>query len=165
MATSNITWNGRPILHEDHKRDLEAHAAIGEFLKKQPQLEAEKLAYEDYKKSHHLQAAAHHLQGMRSSQASGDNESSAKHGAMYALHVKQLGLDPYGPVPPEIQTHVADPKREKIHKFKAHRGDSFLLQPEVSTPKPAAQEPVAKSEEVSMNDFVSELLKTLKDLI
>jgi len=143
MSLNQPTWMGRPIAHEDHKRDLNAHSAINEFLHGMPQADAEQQAYGEYKKQNHAVAAAHHLSGMKASQGAGDLESARKHGAMYALHVKQLGLDPYGPVPSEIQTHVADPKREKLYKFKAHKGDSFLLQNEAP---PATAAPMEKSE-------------------
>lgn len=132
MPLVTPTWFGRPIAHEDHKRDLNAYSAIYEYMHSMPQEEAEARAYSEYKSKQHAQAAAHHLSGMKAAQGAGDMEQARKHGAMYALHVKQLGLDPYGPVPPEIQTHVADPKREKVYKFKAHRGDSFLLQPDAA---------------------------------
>lgn len=133
---SPILWQNRPILHEDHKRDLDANSAIGEFISKIPKLDAENKAYDEYKRKHTQEAAAWHLQGMRSAQSSGDSDAMKKHGAMYSMHVKQLGLDPYGPVPPEIASVVSNPKRDKVYKFKAHRGDSFLLQPDVTFKPP-----------------------------
>jgi hypothetical protein len=122
-------WLNRyPVLHDNHLHDLEAAAAINEFDKKLPRAEAEKLAHANYVSDHHAAAAAHHLSGMKAAQSIGNMEEAKKHGAMYHLHVKALGHDPVGPVPPAVQHHFQhDGEHQKVYKFKAHKGDRFLL--------------------------------------
>lgn len=118
-------WNGKPILHPDHAHDLEFRSAILEFGHKLPRATAEEYAHQEYKKNHHIQAAAHHLRGMKAAQGSGDSEEAHKHGLMYSEHMKSAGLDPMGPVPKEIQEHEQNNNRH--YKFKAHRADLFVL--------------------------------------
>src|SRR4051812_38087824 len=96
-------WMGRPILNEEHGHDLERRAAINEFHRKQPRAEAEQAAHDDYVREHRQKAAAHHLQGMKAAQASGAHEDAKKHWMLYDTHLKALGLDSVGAVPPEIQ--------------------------------------------------------------
>lgn len=126
MGFKGHVWQGRPITSPEDAHDLESRAAVGEFKHRQARPDAEHRAYFEYKQDKHREAAAYHLQGLKAAQAAGSHEEGHKHGMMYQLHMKQLGLDPMGPVPHEIQG-LAD-KQEKFYRFKAHRGDAFLLQ-------------------------------------
>jgi hypothetical protein len=119
-------WNGRKIAKEEDKHDLESRAAVFEFKHRMARPDAEHRAHHEYKQDKHREAAAYHLQGLKAAQASGSQEEGQKHGMLYQLHMKELGLDPMGPVPHEIQG-LAD-KQEKFYRFKAHRADGFLLQ-------------------------------------
>jgi len=120
------SWNGRKIAKDEDKHDLESRAAVFEFKHRMARPDAEHRAHHEYKQDKHREAAAYHLQGLKAAQAAGSHEEGHKHGMMYQLHLKELGLDPMGPVPHEIQG-LAD-KQEKFYRFKAHRGDAFLLQ-------------------------------------
>lgn len=126
-ASQAPDWNGRPILDAEHHTDLEQRASIHEFQDKLPRHEAEEKAHHSYRREHHLQGAAHHLLGMKAAHSMGNLEESKKHGAMYALHAKALGFDPYGEPPPDIRRLAEDPERQKIYRFKAHKSDLFLL--------------------------------------
>lgn len=119
-------WNGRKIAKDEDKHDLESRAAVFEFKNRMARPDAEHRAHHEYKQDKHREAAAYHLQGLKAAQAAGSHEEGHKHGMMYQLHMKELGLDPMGPVPHEIQG-LAD-KQENFYRFKAHRGDAFLLQ-------------------------------------
>lgn len=118
-------WNGRKIAKEEDKHDLESRAAVFEFKHRMARPDAEHRAHFEYQQDKHREAAAYHMQGLKASQGAGSLEEGHKHGMMYQLHMKALGLDPMGPVPHEIQG-LAD-KQEKFYKFKPHRGDNFLL--------------------------------------
>lgn len=119
-------WNGRKIAKDEDKHDLESRAAVYEFKHRMARPDAEHRAHHEYKQDKHREAAAYHMQGLKAAQAAGSHEEGHKHGMMYQLHMKELGLDPMGPVPHEIKG-LAD-KQENFYRFKAHRGDSFLLQ-------------------------------------
>lgn len=123
---STPEWNGRKIAKEEDRHDLENRAALYEFKHRMTRSDAEHRAHHEYRQDKHREAAAHHLQGLKASQAAGDQEEGHKHGLMYQLHMKALGLDPMSAVPKEIQS-LAE-KQEKFYKFRAHRGDVFLLQ-------------------------------------
>lgn len=121
-------WQGRPVSHPDHVVHLEQAAALNEFHHKMPREMAEEKAHRDYRLEQHSRAAAHHLQGMKAAQGSGDMDSARKHGAMYDMHLRQLGHEPVGPVPDSVRAHLDHPDRESIYKFKPHKGDIFLAQ-------------------------------------
>jgi len=66
-------WLGQPIVDPAHVHDLETRAAIHEFGgSRLPRHAAEAQAYRDYIKDQRLVAAAHHLAGMKASQAAWD---------------------------------------------------------------------------------------------
>lgn len=134
-------WLGRPISHVHHATQLEHDAAINEFRDRMPRKQAEDKAYEDYQRTQHIEAAAHHLAGMKTAHASGAMEAARKHGLMYNLHSKALGHEPVGPAHPGVVDHM-NKKPTKLYGFKAHRGDLFALHGEK---KPDA-EAVTKSE-------------------
>ena len=119
------TWNGRKVAKESHIPDLEAKAAQLEFKNRMSKEDAEQRTHHTYKQEQHRLSAAHHLAGLKAAQAAGSHEEGHKHGILYAEHLKQLGLDPMGPVPDEIKSLVE--KQDKFYRFKSHQGDNFLL--------------------------------------
>lgn len=126
MAAEFPEWMGRRIVSKEHVGDLEHSAATHEFQHGHPRHEAERRAYEDYRRQHHLAAAAHHLQGSRSAQGSGDMDEARKHGLAYRLHLQALDMDPFDGVPEEIRA-LADGEAKPRHHFTAHKGDALLL--------------------------------------
>jgi hypothetical protein len=122
------TWYGnRPVLKDSHIDDLETAAAINEFEHGMPRSKAEAAAYDEYIKDHHRKACAHHLRGMRASQASGDIDASRLHGDAYHHHMAALGYDDTEEVPEDIKALVEDEGRPKHYKFKGHPADQLLL--------------------------------------
>ena len=113
------------ISSPDHVNDLETQSAIHEFNHKLPRHEAEKKAYDDYVRDRTLEAAAHHLAGMRAAQGAGDMDAARQHGTMYTLALKQLGHPEVGEVPTEI-TNKMKHEPSKLYRFKGHDSDSFL---------------------------------------
>jgi hypothetical protein len=164
--TERGTWQGHPVLDKEHANHLHLQAAIYEFQHGLSREDAEKRALQEYRAEHHAKAAAHHLHGMRASAAIGNHEAAERHHDFYSLHVKALGLDPMGPVPPEVEKHreQKDPgKREHIYDYKAHDADEYLVQPvtggspplaamqaqaqQAAAAQPQAQQPVQKAEQ------------------
>lgn len=125
-------WKDRKILHPDHAHELEQKTALNEFEHKHPKELAEEKAYESYKRDHHLRAAASHFAGMKAARASGDKEEAKKHQAMYSLHMNELGHDPTGPMPHEIENHLAT-KSEPFYRFQAHPADGLLFKKPLKT--------------------------------
>lgn len=120
-------WQGRPIADPEDVHDLEQRAAIHEFNDKMPRHEAEEHAYVNYVKEKRLEAAAHHLAGMKAAHGTGNMDEARKHGVMYELHLKALGLNPAGPVPPEVSAK-AQRLDDKLYHFKPHAADLYALQ-------------------------------------
>lgn len=118
-------WNGKTIVKPEDAHDLEQRAAIYEFKHRMPREDAEHRAHHEYKKDKHKEAAAYHYYGMKAAQAVADQEEGRKHGVMYSMHMKALGLDSSGPVPNDIKSLAADQSR--FYRFKPHRADAFLL--------------------------------------
>jgi len=140
-------WLGRPIISPEHSQGLELSAAANEFDKGMSRHDAEEKAHNDYVRDQRLRAAAHHLSGIKAAQGSGDFAEAGKHGAMYELHLKALGLDPMGPVPDEVQAKLGEPDRKKIYGFKPHAGDLFAIS-EAQSPAPEQHlEGLGKSED------------------
>lgn len=132
MPNSKTTkmWLDRfPVLDESDMDWLETQAAVHEFgsENKMSREDAESKAHAEYKRKHSAIAAAHHLAGMRA--AAG--EEARKHGMMYALHCKELGCDPSGPVPDEIRAHMDSDEFKHPVKFSAHKADAFIGHQEV----------------------------------
>lgn len=119
-------WMDRPVLNQDHLSDLDQRAAIHEFTHRLPRHEAEEHAYQDYIREQRVQAAGHHLKGMKIAQAAGDQDSARRHHLMYTMHIQALGEDPYGPPPAAVEAH-ANHEPSVGYKFKAHHGDFFAL--------------------------------------
>jgi hypothetical protein len=142
-------WLGRPVLSHEHVQDLETRAAINEFHHKMPRGEAEQHAHEDYVKENRERAAAHHLAGMKAAMATGNHQDARKHWALYDLHLKGLGKDSIGAVPPEIEKRMMDEGSQKpVYKFKAHKGDLYALHQPSKDVAPPEGEPVKKSDKV-----------------
>ena len=138
------SWLGKPIVDAAHVGDLEQRAAINEFHSKMPRSQAEKHAHEDYVKEQREKAAAHHLEGMKASMATANHEDARKHWALYDLHLKALGKESVGSVPPEIEKRMSEEGKKHIYKFKAHKGDLYALH--------QAHEPVAEPMAKAMED-------------
>lgn len=136
------SWLGRPVLDPSHHGDLEQRAAINEFQHKMPRAQAEAKAHEEYVKDHRQRAAAHHLQGMRAAGALGNKDDAHKHWLLYDMHMKALGLESVGPVPPEVQKHTEAQGQKPLYRFKAHKGDVYALQDH----KKSQEQEVQKSE-------------------
>jgi len=119
-------WLGRDILDQDHIHGLERDAALNEFGHKMPRDKAEEKAYEDYVRNKRIAAASHHYRGNKAALSVGDMDSARKHHVMYELHLKALGMDPHGPVPPAVMNHVEE-EPMKLYRFKPHHGDAFAI--------------------------------------
>jgi hypothetical protein len=113
-------------LRDSHAGDLEYDSAIKEFGEGHERPEAERRAYEDYRKKVHSEAAAHHLRGMRAAQASFDMPEAERHGMAYAAHLRALGHEPIDKVPPEVEAYLQQEEVKPQYKFKAHPADSLL---------------------------------------
>jgi hypothetical protein len=124
-------WMGKPISHEDHHGELELAAALNTHALKMPKGEAEAKAYKDYTDKQSKEAAGYHLAKIKEALAAGDKESAKKHGMLYNLHMKNLGLDPMSP-PPDDVLHYSAKAANSEYKFKGHSNDVILgtaLQP------------------------------------
>lgn len=140
-------WLGRPIVSPEHVQDLETRAAINEFHAKMTRHEAEQKAHDDYVKEHRERAAAHHLAGMKAAMATGNHDDARKHWAMYDLHLKALGKESVGAVPPEVEKRMMEDGGDKpVYKFKAHKGDLYALHEPSKDVAPPQGEPVQKAE-------------------
>jgi hypothetical protein len=128
MKKQNSNWNGKAILDPKHADDLEQAAAVHEFKGGLSRQNAEAKAYKDYREDHHRQSAAHHLRGSKAAQGSGDMDEARKHHALYELHMNKLGLDPTKEPPNDIKAHMNAEDKKPAHKFKAHPGDSLVLE-------------------------------------
>lgn len=120
-------WKDKQIADPSHEHDLEQRAALLEFNDKLPKEEAEGKAHAEYKREQHLKAAAKHWSGMKAAKATGDHEEAKKHQTMYTMHLQELGHDPMGPVPKEVEHHMANAKSEPFYSFSAHPADGYLF--------------------------------------
>lgn len=131
-------WLNRfPVSNPEHIQDLESLAAVGEFgPQKMPRHKAEEEAHAFYQTGEREKAMAHHLRGMKVSQAHGDTESSQKHALMYAVHARALGHNPYD-APPSHVAHLArQPSSQMQYSFKPHESDVFAVQDHLASQKP-----------------------------
>lgn len=121
-------WKDKPIVDPSHAHDLEQRTAMKEFNDKLPSAQAEEKAHEEYRREQHLQAAAKHFVGMKSARAAADHEEAKKHHIMYTLHLQQLGMNPSGALPKEVEHYMSDAKQEPFYRFQPHKADGFLFQ-------------------------------------
>jgi hypothetical protein len=141
------SWLGRPILDHGHVMDLETRAAMNEFGHKMPRHEAEQKAHDDYVQEQRERAAAHHLAGLKAAGATGNHEDARKHWALYDMHLKALGKESIGAVPPEIEKRMMEETGQKpIYKFKAHKGDLYALHEPSKDQAPPQGQPIQKAE-------------------
>lgn len=127
-------WLGHPVRDEEHERDLNLRAAVDQFQNGLTREDAEHKAKHEDRMDRHQKAAAHHLSGLRAANAVGNTEDAKRHHSMYSLHVRALGKDPSGAVPPEVQRHAESSEQSHAYKFRGHPDDQFLVQP--VEPKP-----------------------------
>lgn len=139
-------WLGRPILSNEHVQDLETRAAINEFHHKMPRGQAEQSAHDSYVKENRERAAAHHLAGMKAAMATGNHQDARKHWALYDLHLKSLGKDSIGAIPPEVEKRMMEEHGDKpLYRFKAHKGDLYALHEPSKDVAPAEGTPITKA--------------------
>jgi len=129
MAQTFPQWLGRyPMVDAEHVHDLDTRAALKEFHEKMPRHEAEAAAHKDYVHDQLVEAAVHHLTGLKAAHAAGDMETAKKHGVMYGLCVKRI--DPKaniaGEPPPDVATRAKNSPGQGF-RFRAHAGDAFAL--------------------------------------
>jgi hypothetical protein len=152
------SWLGRPILDHGHVMDLETRAAMNEFGHKMPRHEAEQKAHDDYVQEQRERAAAHHLAGLKAAGATGNHEDARKHWALYDMHLKALGKESIGAVPPEIEkAHDGGDRQKPIYKFKAHKGDLYALhEPSKDQAPPQGRaDPEGRSHQASLEGSAS----------
>lgn len=118
-------WNDRDIVDPADADELDRTAAVYEFKHRMPRHDAEHRAHHEYQQQKHREAAAYHLTAMKAARAAGSHEDGQKHGLLYQLHLKALGLDSTRAVPKEIESLAA--KQDQFYHFKPHRGDAFIL--------------------------------------
>lgn len=116
-------WKDNIIVDDKDKEALEYASAKNEFIRKMPRIEAEQKAYSDYKKQKHLEAASHHLSGLREAASKGDRESGEKHHALLILHRQALGENPDSEPGPNISSGK---QTKEWVKFKNHINDILL---------------------------------------
>lgn len=125
-------WLGRhPVLSDDDHPGLEAQAAVHQFHGGMPQKDAEERAYGDYRRSRALDAAAHHLLGMRAAHAAQDEDAAHSHHAAYSAAVTAVGGDPGAAPLQEVLDRIAE-ARPRVYSFKEHPSDRLLLAPDGS---------------------------------
>ena len=127
MAKEIPRWMGKPVTHADDAKELSHRAALHEFGSKMSRTDAEARAHREYAVDKRLDAAAHHLMGMKAAHSVGDMESARKHGVMYDHHMQALGMGADGTVPPEVLSRAEKLDKKKIYQFKAHPGDVFSI--------------------------------------
>ena len=137
-------WKGRPIVDTADADDLDMRSAVLEHIHRLPRHEADEKAHSDYRHDKLVEAGAHHLSGMKASNAAGNMEAAQKHGVMYGLALKALGHDDLMDPPDEVVTASKNTPSESIARFKSHRGDAF------SMPAPAEKDRQPKTLETQV---------------
>lgn len=126
-----LTWQGRRIAAPEHAADLEMAAAVKQFTEHKRQPEAESAAHAAYTRSQALDAAAHHLAGIRAAHAGGWDDPAREHAEAYAAAAQQAGFDPHGEPPKEVLDRLASLK--PLYRFKAHPADQLWERPEAQS--------------------------------
>lgn len=145
-AKTPALWLGRfPMVDPEHEKDLEQRAAIHEFGGKMPRHIAEQQAHDDYRHDQLVEAAAHHLVGLRAAHAAGATDHAVKHGAMYVMALRALGHDNTIDPPEEVHSKAKHTPAE-VYRFRAHDGDAFSIRTHEG-----ADEPLSKSEGLGMS--------------
>lgn len=112
-----------PLVNPSHADELNVTAGHHEFNSGLSREDAEKKTWGDYRKKQLWDALGHHFRGMTDAARDPNSAEDAKqHSTMYRAIASQLGVDPNGPVPKEIQNY-RDPK---MFKFKAHPATALL---------------------------------------
>ncbi len=128
MAKNDAVWQGRPLVDAGHGSGLNQRAAILEFGHGLNREAAETQAYHEYARDQHLNAAAHHLMGSKAAKAVGAIDEARRHGELYAQHLKALGMEPIGPVPPEVTQR--EQSQKGLYRFRGHVADAQLVKPD-----------------------------------
>jgi len=131
MAKNDGMWQGRRIMDGGHAAELDHRAAVLEFGRGLTREAAEEQAHGEYVRDQHLNAAAHHLMGAKTAKAAGAIEEAQRHGALYSQHLKALGIEPIGPVPPEVTQRLQAQKG--VYRFRGHGADGHLPQEQALT--------------------------------
>lgn len=122
------TWQGRVVAEPAHAQDLEVAAGVKQFSEGLPQSQAEDAAYSEYVRSRALDAAAHHLAGIRAAHAAGFSDVAAEHAQAYAQAAERAGFEPNAVPPKEVLDRLAG--MSPIHRFKRHPADAIWAPPE-----------------------------------
>ncbi len=141
-------WLGHPVVDKSHLHALEQRAALLEWHHGYPRAEAEQRALGEYQEEQYAKAAAHHFSGMKGAYAAGNMEAAKQHHDAYANHMKKLGLEPNGALPPKISVHLSAPDH-KVYDFAPHGADQFIVSPKGEK----KEESLSKGNVVDLNAF------------
>lgn len=119
-------WAGRQIDNKSHAPSLDQRAAVLEFGRGMSRDAAEAQAFGEYTHNRHLDAAAHHLAGMKTARAAGAMDEAHSHRLLYSQHLQAVGLEPVGPVPAEVERRL--PSVTGVYKFRGHEADHAVDQ-------------------------------------
>lgn len=117
-------WRSRPILKEEHAQELD-HAATAAAIKSGSAKEGERSAYEQYERSHRLDAAAHHFHRMAKAVGCGNRDLAERHRLAYAGHAQALGYEPLQKPPPEIGERIRQLEQGREPGYRSHAADVF----------------------------------------
>jgi len=84
-----------------------------------------------------LDAAAHHLVGIRTAHAGGHSAAAERHGAGYAAAMAHTGMSPYEQPPKEVLDRI---KKVSLYAFKPHAADVHFAPKEQGTEDNEADE-------------------------
>lgn len=121
-----ISWNGRPIIREEDKHQLEGHLA--KRLEQTDPGSAQNLAYQEYKDRAHSNAAAHHFAHAKAATEKGRRDLADKHMAFYRLHLHAMHENSRHAIPVHVRLQLEGVRvpRERIH-FESHPVDAWAL--------------------------------------
>ena len=113
------------VLNKTDCLGLERDCLIYNLNQRYPLDLSAQLAYDNYIKKKHEQAAGYHYAGMTYAHAKADHDSETKHSVMYSMHCKALCIDSLKTPTQNILSNVVVLKEN--HHFKAHPADFFCL--------------------------------------